>query len=59
MCLLETKILAMGNSEIYIGNQESPVQMNTMKPEEIKNYIISKNVLQVSPIYLWMIGSLG
>ena len=59
MCLLETKILAMGNSEIYIGNQELPVQMNTMKPEEIKNYIISKNVLQVSPIYLWMIGSLG
>lgn len=59
MCLLETKNLAMGNPEIYIGNQELLVQMNTMKPEEIKYYILSKNVLQVSPIDLWMIGSLG
>lgn len=47
-CLLETKILAMGNPEIYIGNQELPVQMHTMKPEEIKNYILSKDVLHAS-----------
>lgn len=39
----------MGNPEIYIGNQELLVQMNTMKPEEIKYYILSKNVVQVSP----------
>lgn len=42
----------------YVGNEEWPVRMNTMKPEKMKICFISEDVLHASTTDLWMISSL-